>query len=133
MTETPEPALGNLVTQHLARVEATLLSRVLVGTLAGALPATILRVERRRSFADRLARRPGVVIGVHIHAYDQTLTFRAAEFGAIQAGAEHTVRGVVLSRELLTVPAWLDRLADLLNRLAADDQATRAALRRALR
>jgi len=132
MTETPEPALGNLVSQHLARVEATLLSRVLVATLAGALPATVLRVERRRSFADRLARRPGVVIGVQIHAYDQTLTFRAAEFGAIQAGVEHTVRGVVLSREQLTVPAWLDRLAELLNQLAADDHATRTALQRAL-
>ena len=80
MTESREPArLGDLVAAHFARVEVALLSRALVGTLAGALPARMLRVERRRSLADRLARRPGVVIGVHIHAYDQTLMLRAAD------------------------------------------------------
>lgn len=133
MTHTPEPTpLGNLVTQHLARVEVTLLSRVLVTTLAGALPASMLRVEHRRSLTDRIARRPGAVIGVHVRAYDQTLTLRAPEVGAVQAGAEHAVHGVVLSRERLTVAAWLDRLAKLLNQLATDDDATRTALQRAL-
>ena len=43
----PSP-LGDLVVAHFRRVEVAMLGRVLITTLSGALPAAMVRVERRR-------------------------------------------------------------------------------------
>jgi hypothetical protein len=131
---TPEPTgpLGNLVAAHLQRVEIALLGRVLTTTLAGALPAAMVRVERRRSLIDRLARRPGQAIGVRIAAGDKILSFRAPDVGVTEATISHAVRGVVLSTDEVPVSDWIGQLGEVLNQVAADDDATRAALQRAL-
>ena len=124
--------LGNLVVAHFRRVEIAMLGRVLVSTLSGALPASMVRVERRRSIGRRLAGRAGEPIGVSITAGDRILTFRAPEVGVVEAAVGHSVRGVVLSTTPVPVAQWLDELGALLDRLAHDDEATRQALERAL-
>ncbi|MDP9093848.1 MAG: hypothetical protein M3N95_13170, partial [Actinomycetota bacterium] len=136
---TPQPAntesdgpLGSLVAAHFQRLEVAMLSRVLTTTLAGALPPSMVRVERRRSLAERLLGRPGHPIGISVIADDETLTFRAPHLGVTEATISHTVRGVVLSSTRTTVAEWLSHLADVLNKTTSDDQATRIALQRIL-
>ncbi|SDI91194.1 hypothetical protein SAMN05444157_0761 [Frankineae bacterium MT45] len=109
-----------------------MLSRILASTLAGALPPSMIKVERRRSMADRVAGRPGLAIGVSVTAKDKTLNFRAPDVGVVEASVSHTVRGIVLSTNQVTVAEWLDELRLLLNQMTADDAATREALERAL-
>lgn len=130
----PAPAgpLGNLVAAHLQRVEVAMLGRVLTTTLANALPAAMVRIERRRSLAERLLGRRGHAVGISVTAGDKTLTFRAPDLGVTEASVSHTVRGVVLSTTRVSVADWLDELGELLNAATAEDAATRAALERAL-
>ena len=124
--------LGTLVASHLQRLEVAMLSRVLATTLAGALPPSMVQVERRRSAADVLRRQPGVVIGVVVSAGDTVLAFRSPDIGVTEASVSHRVRGVVLSTTQVTVADWLAQLAGVLNRAADQDAATRAALRSAV-
>ncbi|MCW2497352.1 MAG: hypothetical protein JWQ77_3276 [Jatrophihabitans sp.] len=124
--------LGNLVADHLRRVEVAMLGRILTTTLVGALPASMVRVERRRSLLDRLFRRPGVVLGVSVLSADQALTFRSPAVGVTEARVGRVVGGVVLSSEAVPVAEWLTLLGDLLTRASAADEATRIALERGL-
>jgi len=124
--------LGNLVVAHFRRVEIAMLGRVLVSTLGGALPASMISVERRRSLAQRLTGRSGEAIGITITAGERALSFRAPEVGAVEARVGHAVQGVVLSSTPVPVAQWLDELGELLDRLTNDDEATRVALERAL-
>ena len=134
--ETADPAapgpLGNLVVAHFRRVEIAMLGRVLISTLGGALPASMVRLERRRSLGRRIRGRAGEAIGIVITAGDRTLSFRAPEVGVAEASVGHTVRGVVLSSKPVPVAQWLDELGALLDQLGRDDEATRTALERAL-
>lgn len=131
-----EPAasgpLTELVLAHFRRVEIAMLGRVLIATLGGALPSSMVRVERRRSLGRKLSGRPGEPIGITITAGDRTLTFRAPEVGVAEASVGHTVRGIVLSTTPVPVAQWLDELGVVLDRVTRDDEATRAALERAL-
>jgi hypothetical protein len=120
------------VVAHFQRVEIAMLGQVLITTLAGALPASIVHVQRRRSPWARLRGRPGQPIGVTITAGDRTLSFRAPEIGVAEATVGHAVRGVVLSTSPVSVSQWLEELGALLNELTRHDQATRIALERAL-
>src|SRR4051794_6239839 len=124
--------LGDLVAAHFRRVEVAMLARVLITTLGGALPASMVRVQRRRSRWQRLIGRPGQLIGITITAGDRMLSFQAPEIGIAEASVGHAVRGVVLSSSPVPVPRWLDELAELLNRVTREDEATRMALERAL-
>ena len=129
-----EPApgpLGNLVVAHFRRVEIAMLGRVLITTLSGALPASMVRVEYRRSLGKRLTGRAGEPVGVSITAGDKTLTFRAPGVGVAEASVGHTVRGVVLSSTPVPIAQWLNELGELLDQLTRDDEATRLALERA--
>lgn len=124
--------LGNLVVAHFRRVEIAMLGQVLVTTLSGALPAAMIRVERRRSVGRRLIGRAGEPVGVTITAGDRVLSLRAPEMGVIEASVGHVVRGVVLSTTPVPVARWIDELGELLDRLTHDDEATRNALEQAL-
>jgi hypothetical protein len=128
----PPDALGNLVVAHFRRVETAMLAHVLVTTLAGALPPSMVRVERRRSLGGRLARRPGEPVGVSVLAADSMLTFRTPALGLIEASVSHVVHGVVLSTTPTTVAEWLDQLSALLTEIGQRDETTRAALERFL-
>ncbi|MBL7490769.1 hypothetical protein I6A62_22395 [Frankia sp. AgW1.1] len=109
-----------------------MLAHVLVTTLAGALPPSMVRVERRRSVTGRLARRPGEPVGVSVLAADRMLTFRIPALGLIEASVSHVVHGVVLSTAPTTVTDWLDQLSALLTEISRRDEATRGALERFL-
>ena len=124
--------LGDLVAAHFRRVEIAMLGRVLITTLGGALPESMVRVQRRRSLWQRVTGRPGEPIGIRVTARDRTLSLRAPEIGRCEASAGHAVRGVVLSESPLPLSQWLDELAALLNQVTDDDEAARAALERAL-
>jgi hypothetical protein len=124
--------LGSLVIAHFQRVEIAMLGQVLITTLGGALPPSIVRVERRRSLWARLTGQPGQSIGVTITASDRTLSFRTPALGIAEASIGHAVRGVVLSTSPVSVSQWLDELGGLLNELTREDQTTRIALERAL-
>jgi hypothetical protein len=108
-----------------------MLGRILISTLGGALPASMIRLERQRSVGRRLLGRTGDPIGVSITAGERTLTFRAPQFGVAEASAGHIVRGVVLSSTPMPVAQWLDELGALLDQVTRDDEATRTALERA--
>jgi hypothetical protein len=124
--------LANLVVAHFRRVEIAMLGRVLISTLGGALPASMIRLERRRSLGRRLTGRTGEPIGITITAGDRVLSFRAPEVGVVEATMGHTVRGVVLSSTSIPVPQWLGELGELLDQLTSADEATRTALERAM-
>jgi len=128
---TPGP-LGNLVVAHFRRVEIAMLGRVLITTLGGALPASMVSFERRRSWGQRLTGRAGEAIGITVTAGDRALSFRAPEVGAVQASVGHVVHGVVLSSTAVPIDQWLDQLGELLDRMTNDDEATRVSLERAL-
>jgi hypothetical protein len=129
--ETSGP-LGNLVAAHLQRVEIAMLGRILTTTLVGALPAAMVRVERRRTLFEWLRRQPGQAIGVSVTADDQRLTFRAPEVGVTEASVSYIVGGVVLWTRRVAVPDWLAMLAAMLNKATNNDQAIRLALERTL-
>jgi hypothetical protein len=124
--------LGDLVAAHFQRVEIALLGRVLITTLGGALPPSMVRVRRRRSLARRLIGRPGEPVGITVTLGDRMLSFYSPEIGVAEASVGHLVRGVVLSTSPVPVSEWLDELAVLLNDVTRDDQATRLALENAL-
>lgn len=124
--------LGNLVVAHFRRVEIAMLGRVLVTTLSGALPPSMVQVEYRRSFGKRLTGRAGEPIGVSVTSGDRVLTFRAPEVGRVETTVGHVVRRVVLSTETVPVAQWLDELGAVLTRATQDDVAARVALERAL-
>lgn len=123
--------LGNLVVAHFRRVEIAMLARVLITTLGGALPASMVRVEHRRSFGRRLTGRSGEPIGVSITAGERTLTFRAPEIGVAETTVGHIVRGVVLATSPVPMAQWLDELGVLLDEVTRTDEATRLALEQA--
>lgn len=89
-----------------------------------ALPAPVrtaaLDVERRRSLADRLAGRPGSVVGVRLAASDETLTLRLEPGPRWQAQVARVSGGVVIARRTVPLGEWLDALAGRVAALAAD-------------
>lgn len=101
---------------------------VLTTTLADALPAGIVEIERERSLADRLAGRPGTVISVRLHLGEHSLELVRTRSGQPAARDVVEVRGVVISRREITLAEFSHLLADHLSTLAAESTAARAAL-----
>lgn len=130
--EQPAGPLGDLVAAHFRRVEIAMLGRVLIATLSGALPASMITLERRRSLAQRLAGRAGEPIGITITAGDRLLSFREPALGVTEAFIGHIVRGVVLSTTPVPVARWLDELGNVLEQVTRDDEDARTALEQTL-
>jgi hypothetical protein len=130
--DTPSGRLGELVVAHFRRVEIAMLGRVLITTLAGALPPSMVALERRRSLVRRLSRRTGEPIGITVTAGERVLSFRSPELGVAEASVGHTVHGVVLSSTSVPLAQWLDELGELLEQVTREDEAARTALERAL-
>ena len=124
--------LGDLVVARLRQTDSAMLGRVLIATLGTALPTSMIRLEQRRSIGQRLTRHSAEPIGITITAGERTLVFRAPNDGPPEASVGHVVRGVVLSSTPVPVAQWLADLGVLLNQLAREDEATRAALEQAL-
>jgi hypothetical protein len=106
--------------------------RVLSETLGDALPPGMVAVERRRTFADRVAGRDGRAVEVRVSTPDRQLVLSAGEHGGVTAEIRQVVRGVVISRKEAAVDDWLAALAQELTALATKDAKARDALSRLL-
>lgn len=100
---------------------------VLTSTLAEALPAGMVAVERDRSLRDRLAGRPGVVRSVRVQAGNDGLELLRGPAGP-QARVVTEVAGVVIARREVGLAEWSELLAQHLSVMAAQSAAARAAL-----
>jgi len=107
-------------------------ANVLTTSLAEALPAEMVTVERSRSLGDRLAGRAGVVRRIEVHLGDWELALSRHGRGSVAAHARQKVRGVVISNREVAVDEWVQLLATGLARRAAESASARAALGRLL-
>jgi hypothetical protein len=107
-------------------------AKVLTSTLADALPPGMVEVERDRSLSVRLAGRPGTAVAVRVRAEDLTLELATDRSGRTQARVVKEVRGVVISRQEVTIAAWAQLLAEHLAALARQSQEASTALARLL-
>jgi sirohydrochlorin ferrochelatase len=104
-------------------------ARVLTESLGDALPPDNIQVDRATSMSDRLKGRAGKVSKITIRLGDQVLTLRLTD-GAPVAEVCREVRGVVLSRQPVSVGQWAAELARALVTHAEQNAATADALRR---
>ena len=98
-------------------------ARVLTVTLADVLPPGSVEVEYERSLSDRLKGREGHPSRIVVRLGERTLFLAGG--GRPVAEIHHEVRGVVLSRDQVTLDVWVQALAREL--LAQADASARAA------
>ena len=106
--------------------------RVLTTTVSDLLPGDMVEVDRERSMKDRMAGREGRATSIRIHLGDRTLEL-AAQRGRLVATVAREVRGVVISRQEISVAEWTRLLAQHLAQLAAENADARVAAREAAR
>lgn len=130
-----EPADGlslDMVTAALRAdsADVAIYARVLTESLGGALPPGCVTVDRARTMSDRVHGRPGQVSKVTVRLGDQMLSL------GVQAGREpeaeicREVRGVVLSRQPVSIGLWASELARALLSYAEQNAQAAQALRR---
>jgi hypothetical protein len=107
-------------------------ARVLTTSLAAALPADMVGIDRGRSLADRLAGREGKVRGIRIALGDWELTLSPGRSGVPVAQARQKVRGVAISSREVSLDEWAGLLATGLAKRARESADARAALQRLL-
>jgi hypothetical protein len=109
-------------------------ARVLTTSLAAALPAEMVGIDRDRSLADRLAGREGKVRGIRIALGDWELMLSPgrSRSGVPLAQARQKVRGVAISSREVSLDEWAQLLATGLAKRARESADARAALRRLL-
>jgi hypothetical protein len=107
-------------------------ARVLTSSLAEALPADMVGVDRDRSLGDRLAGREGRVRGIRVAVGDWELSLTPGRGGQPVATARQKVRGVAISSREVTLDEWVRLLAEGLARRARQSAEARAALARLL-
>jgi hypothetical protein len=103
--------------------DVTTYARVLTVTLADVLPPGSVEVEYERSLSDRLKGREGHPSRIVVRLGERTLFLAGG--GRPVAEIHHEVRGVVLSRDQVTLDVWLQALAREL--VAQADESARAA------
>ncbi|WP_328606799.1 hypothetical protein OG943_44075 [Amycolatopsis sp. NBC_00345] len=121
-----------VATLRTDRADVESYSRVLSETLGAALPPGMVEVDRRRTFADRVAGRTGQPVEVRVTTPDQLLVLTAGRGGGVAAEVRQVVRGVVISRRDTELDEWLTVLASKLQSLASRDERAREALARLL-
>ncbi len=105
--------------------------RVLSATVSDMLPPGMVEVDRERSMKDRMAGREGRATSIRIRLGDRTLEL-VAQRGRLVATAAREVRGVVISRQEISVAEWTQLLAQYLAQLAAENADARLALSKLL-
>jgi hypothetical protein len=98
-------------------------ARVLTPALADMLPPGSVDVEYERSLSDRLKGREGHPSRIVVRLGERTLSLAGG--GRPVAEIHHEVRGVVLSREQVSLDVWVQALAREL--VAQADASARAA------
>jgi hypothetical protein len=92
----------------------------------------MVQVDFERSMSDRLHNREGRPVGITITAGERELSLAQRGRGRPEAVIARTVRGVVISRSVVSVTDWIAALAQELTAVGEQDEATRAALTRLL-
>jgi uncharacterized glyoxalase superfamily protein PhnB len=105
--------------------------RVLSATVADLLPVGMVEVDRERSMKDRMAGREGKATSIRLRLGDVTLEL-ASRHGGLVATSAREVRGVVISRQEISVAEWTQQLAQHLAKLAAQSADARTALAKLL-
>lgn len=128
-----EPSVVDLVAAAIRADTADLDSyhRVLSATVSGLLPVGMVEVDRERSMKDRMSGREGKATSIRIRLGDLTLEL-ATRRGGLVATAAREVRGVVISRQEISVAEWTQLLAQHLAKLAAESANARDALAKLL-
>ncbi|WP_329256180.1 hypothetical protein OG417_16055 [Actinoallomurus sp. NBC_01490] len=103
-------------------------ARVLTVTLADALPPGSVTVEYERSLGDRLKGRQGHPSRIVVRLGERTLSLTGGHRPV--AEIHHEVRGVVLSRDQVSLDVWVQTLARELVAQAEADARAAEALRR---
>jgi hypothetical protein len=113
------------------RTDVASYASVLSDALGSALPEGMVEVERDRSMRDRLAGRPGAPVALRVTGAERELELRQTGRG-VAAQVRRIVRGVVISRQDVSLEEWVQALATELVRVAQRDAAAADALHRLL-
>jgi len=128
-----DPGVVDLVAAAIRADTADLDSyhRVLSATVADLLPVGMVEVDRERSVKDRMAGREGRATSIRVRLGEVTLEL-ATRHGGLVATSAREVRGVVISRQEISVAEWTQLLAEHLAKLAAKSAEARSALAKLL-
>jgi len=105
--------------------------RVLSTTVADLLPTGMVEVDRERTMRDRMAGRDGRVTSIRVALGESKLEL-SARGGTLVGSTAREVRGVVISRQEISVGEWTQSLAQHLAKLAAESADARRALSKLL-
>jgi hypothetical protein len=111
--------------------DLTLYANVLSVNLVDSLPAGAVRVERKRTVADRMAGREGAVSELEVALGEQRLALRM-DRGRVIGEVSKEVRGIVLSRRQVGLDEWVDALAQALAEAATSNARAREAIEKFL-
>jgi hypothetical protein len=131
---TPEPeddVSAELIAASLRADTADLeiYARVLSANLIETLPPGAVRLERKRSLADRAAGREGRVESVDVSLGDQRMTLRMEKHGPVGEVCKE-VRGIVLSRQQVGLDVWIQTLSAAIAETARSNARAREVLQR---
>ena len=131
MTEPGDSLSLDMVTAALRAdsADVAIYARVLTESLGDALPPGWVTIDRDRTVSDRMRGRPGQVSKITVRMGELVMTL-GVERGAPAAEICREVRGVVLSRQPVSVAAWAEELARALVAHAEQNAATATALRK---
>jgi len=104
-------------------------TRVLTKSLSEALPPDWVTVDVDRTMSDRMHGRPGQVSKITVRLGDRVMTL-GIQRGAPVAEVCSEVRGVVLSRQPVSLGVWAEELARALVAHAEQNAEAARALRR---
>jgi len=91
--------------------DAALYARVLTESLGDALPPGCVEVDRARTVSDRVKGRPGQVTKITVRLGEKVLTLEVRDGRTPAAEVCREVRGVVLSRQPVSMGEWVNELA----------------------
>jgi hypothetical protein len=106
-------------------------AKVLSVSLADSLPPGAVKVDRKRSMADRMAGREGEVVSLDVALGETRLAMRT-DRGRMLAEISKEVRGIVVSRRQVGMDEWITALARALAESASASARAREILERFL-
>jgi len=132
----PEPADDDGVSAELIAAslradtaDLEIYARVLSSNLIETLPPGAVRLERKRSLADRAAGRDGRVESVDVTLGEQRMTLKLGKHGPVGEVCKE-VRGIVLSRQQVAMDVWIQTLSAAIAETARSNARAREVLQR---
>jgi hypothetical protein len=132
---TPEPQDDDVSAELIAAslradtADLEIYARVLSTNLIETLPPGAVKLERKRSLADRAAGREGRVESVDVSLGDQRMTLRMEKRGPVGEVCKE-VRGIVLSRQQVALDVWIQTLSAAIAEAARSNARAREVLQR---